>query len=118
MIYPCPTCGYPFKEPFEDSDICPSCGTQFGYSDSGRTYLELRESWVRLGAPWHSRVVAKPRGWNPWLQLIDAGYKYALPFKVHLLIQQPSGTEGLVSLAPPFYLTGTLAKFQVAPGTP
>jgi len=79
MTYPCPTCGYPLEAPVEDSDICPSCGTQFGYSDSGRTYSQLRENWVQHGAPWHSRVERVPRGWNPWLQLIRAGYEYAVP---------------------------------------
>src|SRR6266436_998163 len=98
MTYPCPTCGYPLSAPIEDSDICPSCGTQFGYSDSGRTYAELRENWIQLGANWHSRIWPAPRGWNPWWQLIQAGYEYAVPFKVGFRAQQPAGAERLIYL--------------------
>jgi hypothetical protein len=98
MTYPCPTCGYPFQSPWEDSDICPSCGTQFGYSDSGRTYAELRESWIRRGAQWHSRVYPVPPAWNPWSQLIQAGYKYAVPFKVNISLWEPIGVEQFCNL--------------------
>ena len=98
MRYPCPTCGYPLSDPIADADICPSCGTQFGYSDSGRSYAELRETWVRHGARWHSRVVRVPRLWNPWLQLIQAGHNYAVPFQVAFKIQQPVGIERNVIL--------------------
>ena len=99
MKYPCPTCGYPLKNPPTDSEICPSCGTQFGYSDSGRTYAELRENWVRRGAPWHSRVHRTPYAWNPWLQLIQAGYKYAVPFRLRVHLQEPPGVEQFAYVA-------------------
>ena len=99
MTYLCPTCGFPFKTPIEDSDICPSCGTQFGYSDSGRTYAQLRENWIQRGALWHSRVEHMPPEWNPWLQLIQAGHKYSLPFRVQVRI---SGIASPVRIEPPF----------------
>ncbi len=98
MMSPCPTCGYPLERPPSDSDICPSCGTQFGYSDSGRSYSQLREIWVRRGAPWHSRVHVPPRNWNPWWQLIQAGYEYAVPFQIELRGRQPGGTQQLIEV--------------------
>jgi hypothetical protein len=104
MNYPCPTCGYPLDAPPEDSEICPSCGTQFGYSDSGRTYAQLRENWIRRGAPWHSRVHSAPPTWNPYLQLIRAGYRYAVPFQVKISLQEPIGVEQFTYLAPLTYL--------------
>lgn len=104
MSYPCPTCGYPLDGPPEDSDICPSCGTQFGYSDSGRTYAQLRENWIRRGALWHSRVYSTPRGWNPWSQLIQAGYKYAVPFRIEIRLHEWPGNEKFAYLTPPTYV--------------
>lgn len=98
MNYLCPTCGYQLGAFPEDSDICPSCGTQFGYSDSGRTYAELRASWIKRGALWHSRVENAPRLWNPWVQLILAGYKYDLPFNTRIEVQQPAGTEKIIDV--------------------
>jgi hypothetical protein len=80
MTYTCPVCGYqnlPF--PPRDYEICPSCGTEFEYHDALRTYAELREQWVREGAHWHSRVVAEPAEWNPWNQLVNAGFSQYLP---------------------------------------
>ena len=67
---PCPVCGYSHRIPAGDCDICPSCGTQFGYSDSGRTHTQLREVWVQNGAPWSSWAYQPPLAWNPWMQLI------------------------------------------------
>lgn len=70
----CPVCGYQLSRPPEDEDICPSCGTQFGYSNSGRTYQQLRDAWLAWGAHWHSKVHAQPRNWSPTWQLIQAGF--------------------------------------------
>jgi hypothetical protein len=75
MTYTCPVCGYqnlPF--PPLDYEICPSCGTEFEYHDARRTHAELRRMWVREGALWHSRVIPKPWRWDPFLQLINAGF--------------------------------------------
>jgi hypothetical protein len=76
---PCPVCGYGLDRPASDCDICPSCGTQFGYSDSGRTHEQLRRLWIQRGTNWHSRAHPVPYGWNPELQLIEAGFGSDLP---------------------------------------
>lgn len=75
----CPVCGYQLHGPVEDADICPSCGTQFGYTDSGRSFDQLRESWIRWGMSWSSRAYPQPRNWNPYDQLIEAGYGTYVP---------------------------------------
>jgi hypothetical protein len=80
----CPVCGYPLQRPASDCDICPSCGTQFGYSDSGRTHEQLRNIWMQEGMNWHSQVHQVPRGWNPELQMIEAGFKVDRPYSLYL----------------------------------
>jgi len=56
----CPVCGYFLEHPPADFTICPSCRTEFGYDDAGRTHAELRDSWLRGGAQWWSESVPKP----------------------------------------------------------
>jgi hypothetical protein len=68
--YPCPVCAYPLEHPPADFNICPSCGVEFGYSDAGRTYGELRDEWLKYGARWSSTVEPPPIGWNPYLQIL------------------------------------------------
>jgi hypothetical protein len=81
--YLCPVCGYPdLDEPpwtnnSPSDEICPSCGTQFGYDDATggdaarqqAVYRELRERWKAAGCPWFSRGRSQPQGWNPEKQL-------------------------------------------------
>ena len=76
----CPVCGYPdLTEPAYDQhgcasfDICPSCGTEFGYDDAGRTHADLRERWVNTGAKWSSSTAKPPAGWDPVAQIRLAG---------------------------------------------
>jgi hypothetical protein len=57
--------------PATDHRICPSCGTEFGYDDAGRSHEELRQIWVENGARWWSPVDPTPPGWNPREQLIN-----------------------------------------------
>jgi hypothetical protein len=92
--YPCPVCGFNLKYPAEDFNICPSCGVEFGYETAGRSYADLRKEWVATGPAWASRVHPSPGGWNPWLQLICAGYEYIVPFRVYLHQQQASIPHG------------------------
>jgi hypothetical protein len=74
-------CGYAGLEyPATDFTICPSCGVEFGYENAGRSFFELRQEWVNTGAHWASRVDAKPKTWNPWLQLNSARLIYRVPF--------------------------------------
>jgi len=72
MVNICPVCGYLMRYPPADYHICPSCGTEFGYDDVGRTYAELREQWIRTGMAWWSPVDLKPEGWNPIVQMVNA----------------------------------------------
>jgi hypothetical protein len=70
VLYMCPVCGYHgLPDPPSNYEICPSCGTEFGYQDATRSHLELRQRWLDSGAYWHSRVVQKPLGWNASDQL-------------------------------------------------
>jgi len=68
--YYCPVCGYDkLDDPPINHNVCSCCGTHFGYHDVGHTWLELREDWLLKGAPWFSRAVAPPIGWNALKQL-------------------------------------------------
>ena len=77
-MHSCPVCGYKgLRHPPENHLICPSCGTQFGYSDVGskpkaEIWADLRLYWINNGKTWHSKVVPKPSLWNADKQLIDA----------------------------------------------
>ena len=78
----CPVCGFPYLlEPAwtddEPSDeICPCCGTHFGYDDFAQTaadrairHEELRNQWIANGQPWFSKSRTPPPTWNPAAQL-------------------------------------------------
>lgn len=59
--YLCPVCGFPnLEEPPWNNDagsdeICPSCGTHFGYDDAAGGDAAARETvYRRLRARWHS----------------------------------------------------------------
>jgi hypothetical protein len=82
--FTCPVCGYdrllepPWSLGSGSDEICPSCGTQFGYQDSlaahgpeaRRSVQEkLRSDWVKSGMAWRSSVSKSPDGWNPGAQL-------------------------------------------------
>jgi rubredoxin len=79
----CPVCGYPDLEqpPWANDapsdEICPSCGTHFGYDDfaggdAGRreqVYRALRADWKAGGARWFSVGSAAPSDWDPAVQV-------------------------------------------------
>jgi hypothetical protein len=81
--YICPVCGYAeLNNPAWDDDlnpswdICPSCGTHFGYYDFGTIKEEialrhniLRKAWIDKGRPWHSTSQMQPPDWNPSEQI-------------------------------------------------
>lgn len=74
MSYMCPVCGFgAMTKPPADYNICPCCGTEFGYDDLRHPWEELREAWLSKGAPWFSRQTPAPEGWNPVKQLLEAG---------------------------------------------
>jgi hypothetical protein len=77
----CPVCGYSLECPAADYRICPSCGTEFGYDDAGRTYSELRAAWLRSGARWWSHSRPAPAGWDAYEQinsLLEKRQSYAV----------------------------------------
>jgi hypothetical protein len=74
MTYTCPVCGFqqmPF--PPADHNICSCCGTEFGYHDRVRTPQSLRKAWTGSGCRWFSKALQPPAGWNPFVQMLNAG---------------------------------------------
>jgi hypothetical protein len=74
MKYLCPVCGYKeLTDPPKDYEICPCCGTEFGYDDATFTHEELRRRWIAAGAQWFDYTTSPPAHWNPQVQLDEAG---------------------------------------------
>lgn len=81
--YLCPVCGYdaldepPWTNDAPSDEICPSCGTHFGYDDVAGgdaaarigVHHRLRDRWVRAGCPWFSATRPAPVGWDAKVQL-------------------------------------------------
>lgn len=72
----CPVCGYDQLDeaPYDNMgcasfDICPCCGTQYGYHDANTSYLVLRKKWIANGMQWWSDSAEKPKHWDPVKQL-------------------------------------------------
>ena len=78
----CPVCGYgplmsqPWQDEEPSDEICPCCGTQFGYDDFATTdaarqarHDKLRKNWIASGCSWFSRSRRPPAGWNAAEQL-------------------------------------------------
>jgi hypothetical protein len=79
-VFGCPVCGYHgLTEPPHDAhgcasfQICPSCGTEFGYDDAAKSHAALRKAWLDGGARWTSRVIAMPPNWDGYSQLAASG---------------------------------------------
>jgi len=83
-LYLCPVCGYdrlsepPWNNESASDEICPSCGTHFGYDDAAggqadhrqARHRELRSRWIARGMPWHNADIEPPAdGWDPKAQL-------------------------------------------------
>jgi hypothetical protein len=79
MPFTCPVCAYPsLQSPPENFSICPSCGTEFGFDDAGKSHEELRRQWITDGLQWFNDLVPRPLNWDAWKQLANGGYeKYA-----------------------------------------
>lgn len=78
MSYSCPVCKYRGLEyPPANHNICPCCGTEFGYDDNRKSHAELRRQWIMGGAHWFDGV--PPVNWDPNMQLYRAGkgFEYA-----------------------------------------
>lgn len=67
--YLCPVCGYGMREPPENYNICPCCGTEFGVHDVNASIQDLRTAWLQGGRNWWSHSDPKPADWNPYQQL-------------------------------------------------
>jgi hypothetical protein len=54
--YTCPVCYYDKLDdpPDHSFEICPSCGTEFGYTDFNTSHEQLRNEWVAGGKKWWS----------------------------------------------------------------
>jgi len=78
----CPVCGYRGLTESHwiggsaSDEICPCCGTHFGYDDAAggdpvqrkQRHIHLREAWKASGCPWFSSRPA-PHGWDAETQL-------------------------------------------------
>lgn len=70
----CPVCAYPYMlDPPVETNICPCCGTEFGFDDFDRSHEQLRTEWLGRGAPWFSHATPPPILWDPIKQLAVAG---------------------------------------------
>jgi hypothetical protein len=66
--------------PAVEGNICPCCGTEFGYDDDlGVTYRQIRDNWLEQGAPWFSPVDPQPDDWNAIAQLVASEYEFSPP---------------------------------------
>jgi hypothetical protein len=76
----CPVCGYPHltEQPRRPSgagsrELCPSCGSRFGFDpddDYHALYDEWRQRWIDRGKPWERPdYVNQPDNWRPHEQL-------------------------------------------------
>lgn len=54
MSYLCPVCDYAMQDSPDPAlfNICPCCGTEFGYDDFFLTHAEIRALWLRNGSRW------------------------------------------------------------------
>jgi hypothetical protein len=94
MNYTCPVCFYSkLSYPPRDYHICPCCGTEFGNDDADFSHAQLREMWIAGGANWF--FGRAPEFWNPWLQLIRAGFGGYVPrFAVAATIDSGTSSQG------------------------
>lgn len=79
----CLVCGFgglqvsPWADGEPSDEICPSCGTHFGYDDVAggradlreRIYLRRRLEWIKRGSPWYSASRRPPADWDASAQL-------------------------------------------------
>lgn len=90
MIF-CPVCGYRFlPEDALNHGICPSCGTEFGYDDVGRSHEALRSEWLRAGGEWFDKSIGPPSNWSPYIQVMTAFERIRFSGQVP---KKPSMTE-------------------------
>lgn len=87
----CPVCDYAgLLAPPQEGPVCPSCGTEFEVDDRYRSHLELRAAWLEAGAPWFSKRVPAPHGWEKYRQQL---------LVEHQVRQQPEDIAGTDDIA-------------------
>ena len=70
-LFICKVCGYNYDDYIWGEDgkspsfeICPCCGTEFGYEDSNeKAILTQRKRWLDSGAEWYFSE-DKPKDWS------------------------------------------------------
>ncbi len=68
----CPVCGYDgFEETPTLGDICPSCGTEYGFNDERVSHKTLRQRWEKQGCKWWSHRRYPSSDWNAEIQLAN-----------------------------------------------
>lgn len=93
-MFSCPVCLFAeMPDPPQDYHICPCCGTEFGNDDAGCTYDELRDCWIRAGAPWF--FGAPPEGWSPQAQLLHGSFR----METNVDAIQPDGENAMAVAA-------------------
>lgn len=97
MNYKCPVCGYlDLPERPEDHEICPCCGTHFGYDDLRFSHDELRRNWLAQGGRWFDYATQRPEGWSAHGQVWKAGFGFKMEAAAgaEVLSSQPPVEEG------------------------
>jgi len=90
MFYSCTVCGYSqMRNPPKDYNICPCCGTEFGYDDFSKSHRMLRNDWLSRGAPWFSSNIRPQFPWDGFRQVIEAGLPFDVPLPASNIILAP-----------------------------
>jgi hypothetical protein len=67
-MFLCPVCCFDkMPDPPQDYNICPCCGTEFGYDDEFKSFAQLRQEWITGGMRWFFHN--PPPFWSGSLQL-------------------------------------------------
>lgn len=125
-MYICPVCGYDrLRHPPDDYIICPSCGTEFGYTDFNRSHAELRRAWVANGARWYSSALLPPPNWDgvrqlqragKWPVRISVGASFSIQGSVSPETTLVGQTEGSLELSyNPIERNGVKIKVEINP---
>jgi hypothetical protein len=103
-MFSCPVCLFPeMPGPPQDYHICPCCGTEFGNDDEDCTYDQLRDRWIRAGAPWF--FGEPPHGWSPQAQLLRSSLRAEVINVIAIQSEEgamaaAAGTNSLGSVGP------------------
>jgi len=119
MKYFCSVCGYDAltKAPV-DYNICPCCGTEFGYDDVAHSWDDLRTLWLSKGAHWFSKHTPPPPAWNVLNQIGLLNVQHMRNIAGTTNGEVPTVKEGslmskpVVLNEPPIRISGTTANVE------